>query len=85
MFVGLSLAVSARIESESKKQPPIKLLIMLRFEGKTAIVTGGSAGIGRAIVVRLAAEGCRVLIGDRDQPRGETLSRDSARGRLSGP
>lgn len=49
---------------------------MRRFEGKTAIVTGGSAGIGRAIVVRLAAEGCRVLIGDRDQPRGETLARE---------
>jgi NAD(P)-dependent dehydrogenase (short-subunit alcohol dehydrogenase family) len=49
---------------------------MMRFEEKTAIVTGGAAGIGRAIVVRLVAEGCRLLIGDRDQPRGEALARE---------
>jgi meso-butanediol dehydrogenase/(S,S)-butanediol dehydrogenase/diacetyl reductase len=48
---------------------------VLRFEEKTAFVTGGAAGIGGAIVARLAAEGCRVLIGDRDQPRGEALAR----------
>ena len=35
---------------------------MLRFEGKTAIVTGGSGGIGAAIAVRLGQEGCRVLL-----------------------
>jgi NAD(P)-dependent dehydrogenase (short-subunit alcohol dehydrogenase family) len=47
-----------------------------RFEEKTAIVTGGAAGIGRAIVERLVAEGCRVLIGDLDRARGEALARE---------
>jgi NAD(P)-dependent dehydrogenase (short-subunit alcohol dehydrogenase family) len=49
---------------------------LLRFEEKTAIVTGGAAGIGRAIVARLVSEGCRVLIGDRDQACGEALARE---------
>jgi NAD(P)-dependent dehydrogenase (short-subunit alcohol dehydrogenase family) len=47
-----------------------------RFEEKTAIITGGAAGIGRAIVVRLVAEGCRVLIADRDSARGEAVARE---------
>jgi 3-oxoacyl-[acyl-carrier protein] reductase len=34
----------------------------MRFEGKTAIVTGGSRGIGRACVARLVQEGARVTV-----------------------
>jgi meso-butanediol dehydrogenase/(S,S)-butanediol dehydrogenase/diacetyl reductase len=44
-----------------------------RLQDKVALVTGGAAGIGAAIVRRFVAEGACVLIGDRDQPRGESL------------
>jgi len=46
----------------------------MRFEGKTAIVTGGSRGIGRACVARLAAEGAKVaLIYHSNQEAAEAL------------
>jgi NAD(P)-dependent dehydrogenase (short-subunit alcohol dehydrogenase family) len=34
---------------------------------RTAIVTGGARGIGRAVVARLAADGIHVVIADRDE------------------
>ncbi len=37
-----------------------------RFAGQTAIVTGGARGIGLAIARRLADEGCRIVVWDRD-------------------
>jgi NAD(P)-dependent dehydrogenase (short-subunit alcohol dehydrogenase family) len=36
------------------------------LKGRNAIVTGGASGIGRAIGLRLAREGCNVAILDRD-------------------
>jgi 3-oxoacyl-[acyl-carrier protein] reductase len=37
---------------------------MKLLEGKTAIVTGGSRGIGKAIALKLATEGCNVAFTD---------------------
>jgi meso-butanediol dehydrogenase / (S,S)-butanediol dehydrogenase / diacetyl reductase len=39
-----------------------------RFDGRVAIVTGGSSGIGAATVARLAGEGTSVLLVDRQPP-----------------
>jgi 3-oxoacyl-[acyl-carrier protein] reductase len=39
---------------------------MRRFDGQTAIVTGGARGIGLGIVQRLMQEGCRVAVWDID-------------------
>lgn len=46
-----------------------------RFEGRVALVAGGSSGIGRAIALRLAAEGASVWVVDRNSPAaGDTLN-----------
>lgn len=45
-----------------------------RFNGKAAIVTGGSGGIGSAIAEALLSEGAMVAIFDTNQ---ETLQRVS--------
>src|SRR5580693_6340522 len=37
-----------------------------RFAGRTAVVTGGVSGIGEGIARRLAAEGARISLWDRD-------------------
>ncbi len=45
-----------------------------RLENQSALVTGGGAGIGRAIAIRLASEGARVLVADiNEEGAGETV------------
>ena len=43
--------------------------MQLRLDGKVAVVTGGSSGIGFAIAQTLAAENCNVIITGRDEKK----------------
>jgi len=46
----------------------------VRLRGEIALVTGSTAGIGRAIAVEFAAQGARVIVTGRDRERGETVA-----------
>ncbi len=46
----------------------------LLLSGKTAIITGGAGGLGRAMAVRFAAEGARVVVADLDLAGAEALA-----------
>ena len=47
---------------------------MRRLAGRVALVTGGAAGIGRAIALRLRAEGAAVIVTDLQTARGEAVA-----------
>lgn len=47
---------------------------MRGLEGKTALVTGGSSGLGEAVVLRLAEEGASVAVAGRDAARARAVA-----------
>jgi len=54
---------------------------MTLLEGRTAVITGGAQGLGRAIAERFVAEGARVVLGDVDLAAAESTAAELGEGR----
>ncbi len=56
----------------------------LGLAGKVAVITGGSGGIGRGLVLEFAREGINVISASRDVETGKKLTEEALRQKLSG-
>ena len=49
----------------------------MTLNGRTAVVTGGASGIGRACALRLAGEGAAVIVLDRDEAAAAAVAKQA--------
>lgn len=52
---------------------------MKKLQGKVALISGSGRGIGRALALKLASEGARVVVNDMDQAPAEETAEDIRR------
>ena len=50
----------------------------MKLDGKTALVTGGASGIGKATVMEFARSGAAVICADVNAEKGAELQREAA-------
>ena len=55
--------------------------LSFKLDGKVALVTGGTSGIGKAIAESLLDQGAKVVIGSRSQDKVAAAQKDLAEGR----
>jgi 3-oxoacyl-[acyl-carrier protein] reductase len=49
---------------------------MMRFENNVAVITGGASGIGREVARRMAQEGARIFVADRNIAAARQVARE---------
>jgi len=49
----------------------------MRLDGKTALITGGASGIGRAIVLLFARQGARVICADLNESKAAEVAKEA--------
>lgn len=64
-----NVSVYFNIDSEQRKERFTKMTDWLNIEDRVYIVTGGSSGIGAAIVKELADQGAKVVDSDLNEPK----------------
>jgi short chain dehydrogenase len=70
-FLELTLHFSARCNGSSRCARDERPDVTADFAGQTALVTGGTTGIGRAVADQLAAGGAHIIISGRDHQFGQ--------------
>ncbi|MBS1791467.1 MAG: SDR family NAD(P)-dependent oxidoreductase [Acidobacteria bacterium] len=48
----------------------------MKLKDKVAVITGAGSGLGRAIAIRFAEEGARIVIAELNEAKGEETLRE---------